>query len=75
MIIETTYERSELKQGVCSCCSEESNEIPKWDTRCVDCIQMNEFEDATREAIDSGGGCSVCGDISGFNCACEDFEY
>lgn len=26
----------------------------------------------TRQAIDDGGGCSVCGDLSGFECICEE---
>ncbi len=34
-------------------------------------LERQEFEDQTREAIDMGGGCSRCGDVSGFECICE----
>lgn len=40
-------------------------------------IEENEqirHEQATREAIDLGGGCSQCGDLSGFECICDDEE-
>lgn len=34
--------------------------------------QQQEYEDNTREAIEAGGGCPVCGDLSGFECVCRD---
>lgn len=42
--------------------------------KCAQIIVMQdhqEYEDKTRESIDLGGGCSNCGDLSGFECGCE----
>lgn len=74
MIKETTYNKGELRPGVCSCCNEQSDEILIGDTKCIDCIEMIEFENETRKAIDMGGGCSRCGDLYGFECICDDDE-
>ena len=35
-------------------------------------IKIQDFHDKTAEAIDMGGGCSRCGDLSGFECICDD---
>ena len=45
-----------------------------WMNKCIksDEEQMEEFLDKTRQAIDESGGCSTCGDLSGFECICED---
>lgn len=72
MLEERIYYPNDLRYGKCSCCGQESSEIAKYDTRCVDCIEMQLFEDETRRAIDMGGGCSRCGDLSGFECICDD---
>lgn len=40
----TTYAVSDLTYGKCSCCGENSSEILIDNGRCVDCIQMIEFE-------------------------------
>lgn len=35
-------------------------------------FEQQDFEDAMREAIAAGGGCPMCGDLTGFECICED---
>lgn len=35
-------------------------------------IQQQEYNDNMAAAIDSGGGCSRCGDLDGFSCICDD---
>ena len=47
MITETVYTPDELEHGVCSSCGEESDEILKGDGRCIDCIEADEFYEAT----------------------------
>lgn len=37
--------------------------------------QQEEFEAKTRAAIDESGGCSVCGDLDGYSCTCEEEDY
>lgn len=37
-------------------------------------IQQQEYNDNMATAIDVGGGCSRCGDLSGFECTCDDEE-
>lgn len=39
MIEESTYSDFDLKSGICTCCSEESEEILIEDGRCIDCIE------------------------------------
>ena len=61
MIRTTTYSKSELKRGKCSCCGEMSNEILRYDEhgeiptkdnqQCIDCIEMNNFYDETMKGI------------------------
>lgn len=34
--------------------------------------QQQEYEVKARESIEACGGCSVCGDLSGFECICRD---
>ena len=35
-------------------------------------IQQQEYNDNMAAAIDAGGGCSRCGDLTGFECICGD---
>ena len=51
MIIETTYTPEDLQHGICTCCSEESDEILIGDGRCIDCIEEEKFFDATMSGI------------------------
>ena len=44
---------------------------------CAEIIVMQDhqdFGDEIRKAIDESGGCSMCGDLDGFSCICEDME-
>lgn len=50
-----TYGPSDLKRGRCSCCSEVSNEILVDDGRCIDCIQMIEFEEMCDKMWEENG--------------------
>jgi hypothetical protein len=65
MIVETTYHIGELDYGVCSCCSKESHHVPIGDTRCIECIEMIEFETKMRASIELGEGyvSSTCEDF------------
>ena len=47
----TTYQRSELKRGKCSCCSEISSEILTGDGRCLDCIESENFYNETMKGL------------------------
>ena len=43
---------------------------------CIVMIDQQDYEDQTRAAYDDGGGCSRCGDLSGYECICdEDDEF
>lgn len=37
-------------------------------------IQIQDYNDNMAAAIDAGGGCSRCGDLSGFECICDDWD-
>lgn len=52
MIEERTYHRSELTSGCCSCCGEESDEILKGGTECIDCIEADRFFEETMKGLD-----------------------
>ncbi len=51
METETTYSEMDLETGVCSCCSEKSDEILIGDGRCIDCIEENKFYEQTMKGI------------------------
>ncbi len=57
--MERTYDKNELIQGKCSCCSEYSDEIVAGAGKCVDCIfEIEAFEaslqDRHKDGIDEG---------------------
>lgn len=50
-------------------------ELQKIVSTCAEIIvvqEHQEMEEETRKAIDEMGGCSTCGDLSGYNCTCDD---
>lgn len=51
MKIITTYGPGDLENGKCTCCNQESNEILIDDGKCIDCIQMIEFEEITTQIM------------------------
>lgn len=51
MITETTYSKSDLESGKCTCCSEQSDEILIGDGRCVDCIEDDKFFEETMKGV------------------------
>lgn len=54
MIIETIYEQSDLHQGVCEWCGEESNELivtEDGEEVCIDCIEAETFYQETMKGI------------------------
>lgn len=51
MITETTYTQSDLESGKCRCCSEQSDEILIGDGRCIDCIEEENFFNATMKGV------------------------
>lgn len=48
---ETTYCPSDLEEGECISCREESNEILKRDGRCIDCIEEEKFYEKCIEGL------------------------
>lgn len=51
MIVTRTYHADELTDGVCLCCGQHSLEILKGDGRCLDCIELDIFYDATMKGL------------------------
>ncbi len=43
METQITYSEMDLETGICTCCSEKSDEILIGDGRCIDCIEENKF--------------------------------
>ena len=70
---ERIYQKSELKEGICSCCQEQSNAILKYDTRCVDCIEESLFIEQTMKGLGEEY-CPYCGSLDGFDCVCDEVE-
>lgn len=51
MIVTRIYHADELTDGVCLCCGQHSQEILKGDGRCLDCIELDIFYDATMKGL------------------------
>lgn len=51
MIKETSYSQFDLTFGICTSCSEESNEILIDDGRCIDCIEEQAFFEETMKGL------------------------
>ena len=51
MITETTYSKGDLKNGVCTCCDEQSSQILIYDGRCIDCVEEQKFFDETMKGL------------------------
>lgn len=66
MITETTYSEFDLTTGICTCCSEKSDEILIGDGRCIDCIEEEKFIEVTSKHL----YCSRCGAMDSFDCSC-----
>lgn len=50
--METIYSIYDLEEGICTCCSEESEEILIDDGRCIDCIEEQKFYELTMEGLE-----------------------
>lgn len=48
---QTTYHPSDLEEGKCTSCDEQSDEIVEWDGRCVDCIEEEKFFELTMKGV------------------------
>jgi hypothetical protein len=47
MIVEVTYQSSDLYRGKCSNCGEWTTTLVKGEGRCIDCIEDERFFDET----------------------------
>ena len=51
MKTEITYSEFDLESGVCTSCSEQSDEILIGDGRCVDCIEEQKFFEESMKGL------------------------
>ena len=49
--IERVYTTNDLKEGKCTSCGEQSNEILIGDGRCLDCVEEQNFYEETMRGL------------------------